>query len=200
MKMPLGPCDIYFNGEYLAETLKEDDTSLEIKIKSEEVKTDESSDIKEIIELEKDIVFKTSLLFTQETLNKLGVDNSFSSLIKTGEIRIVTSNKTATIILFKTKIIIEPYFSFKNSKNNKIKLKVQALKNEFNKNIEILFGVDVYNETSARIKNKNLFLYTKDGEKLPDLKLKEKSLIHSLNEDEITQFKIQDKHLIKILE
>ena len=200
MKMPLGPCDIYFNGEYLAETLKEDDTSLEIKIKSEEVKTDESSDIKEIIELEKDIVFKTSLLFTQETLNKLGVDNNFSSLIKTGEIRIVTSNKTATIILFKTKIIIEPYFSFKNSKNNKIKLKVQALKNEFNKNIEILFGADVYNETSARIKNKNLFLYTKDGEKLPDLKLKNKNLVYLPQEQEGTQFKIQDKHLIKILE
>lgn len=138
MKIPLGPCDIYFNGEYLAETLKEDETNLEIKVKTEEIRTDESSDIKEIVELGKDVVFKTSLLFTQETLNKLKVDNNFSSLVKTGEIRIVTSNKTATIILFKTKITIEPYFSFKNSKNNKIKLKIQALKNEFNKNIEII--------------------------------------------------------------
>lgn len=200
MKIPLGPCNIYLNGVSLGETLKEDDTSLEIKVKTEEVRTDESTDIKEIIELGKDITFKATLVFSQETLKTLGVDNNLSSLVKSGEIRIVPLNKSATILLFKTKITIEPFLSFKNNKNNKLKLKVQALKNNFDKKIEILFGVDIYNNLSARIRDKNLILFTKDGEKLPDLKIRKKDLIHSFSSNELSKFKIQDKHLIKILE
>lgn len=200
MKIPLGPCNIYLNGVSLGETLKEDDTSLEIKVKTEEVRTDESTDIKEIIELGKDITFKATLVFSQETLKTLGVDNNLSSLVKSGEIRIVPLNKSATILLFKTKITIEPFLSFKNNKNNKLKLKVQALKNNFDKKIEILFGVDIYNNLSARIRDKNLILFTKDGEKLPDLKIRKKDLIHSYSSNELSKFKIQDKHLIKILE
>ena len=200
MKIPLGPCNIYLDGVSLGETLKEDDTSLEIKVKTEEVRTDESTDIKEIIELGKDITFKATLVFSQETLKTLGVDNNLSSLVKNGEIRIVPLNKSATILLFKTKITIEPFLSFKNNKNNKLKLKVQALKNNFDKKIEILFGVDIYNNLSARIRDKNLILFTKDGEKLPDLKIRKKDLIHSYSSNELSKFKIQDKHLIKILE
>lgn len=200
MKIPLGPCNIYLDGVSLGETLKEDDTSLEIKVKTEEIRTDESSDIKEIIELGKDIIFKATLVFSQETLKTLGVDNNLSSLVKSGEIRIVPLNKSATILLFKTKITIEPFLNFKNNRNNKVKLIIHALKNNFGKKIEILFGVDIYNDLSARIVNKNLILFTKDGEKLPDLKIRKKDLIHSYSSNELSKFKIQNKHLIKILE
>lgn len=200
MKIPLGPCNIYLDGVSLGETLKEDDTSLEIKVKTEEIRTDESSDIKEIIELGKDIIFKATLVFSQETLKTLGIDNNLSSLVKSGEIRIVPLNKSATILLFKTRITIEPFLNFKNNRNNKVKLIIHALKNNFGKNIEILFGVDIYNTLAIRIRNKNLILFTKDGEQLPNIKIRKKDLICSYSNNELARFKIKDKHLIKVLE
>ena len=42
-------------------------------------------------------------------------------------------------------------FNFKDNKLYKIKLKAVALSNEHKKNIEIFFGVEVFNKLSERI-------------------------------------------------
>ena len=198
MYLPLGPCNLYFNEIDLGATLKEDDVSLEIKVKTEEIKTDESVETKEIIELGKDITFKASLMFSQETLDKLQVDKLLTSLVKEGELRIATLDKSITILLFKVKLILEPIFSFKSSKTNKIRLKAVALSNKRNKNIEIIFGVDVPNRLSVRIKGKNLMLYAPEEEKIPSFKIKNKKLMHSQNSGDPT-FKISNGHLVKVL-
>lgn len=200
MNLPLGPCNIFLDNIDLGVTSKEDDTSLEIKVKTEEIKTDESQEIKEIIELNKEITFKTSLLLNQENFENLGIDSNLTSLVREGELRIVPLNKTATIFLFKAKIILELIFNFKDNKLYKIKLKAIALSNEYKKNIEILFGVDVYNQLSVRIRDKKLVFFAPDNEKIPNFKLQDKNLILSEEEEGITNFKIVNKDLIKILE
>lgn len=200
MNLPLGPCNIFLDNIDLGVTSKEDDTSLEVKVKTEEIKTDESQEIKEIIELNKEITFKTSLLLNQENFKNLGIDSNLTSLVREGELRIVPLNKTATIFLFKAKIIFELIFNFKDNKLYKIKLKAIALSNEYKKNIEILFGVDVYNQLSVRIRNKNLVFFAPDNEKIPNFKLQDKNLTLSEEEEGITNFKIVNKNLIKILE
>lgn len=46
----LGPCQVYFNDKYIGHTLKTDSTSLKLQAITQEIKTDESPDIKEILE------------------------------------------------------------------------------------------------------------------------------------------------------
>ena len=80
-KIPLGPCYIQFNDVVLGETLKTEETNLKIQTKTEEIKTDESSEIKEEIEVSREIIFETTMLMSNETLTLLGI-NDFSSLLK----------------------------------------------------------------------------------------------------------------------
>lgn len=87
MYLPLGPCNVYLDNVDLGVTLKEDDVSLEIKVKTEEIKTDESIEIKDIIELGKDITFKASFCFSEESMQVLQIDKTFSNLIKQGELK-----------------------------------------------------------------------------------------------------------------
>ena len=199
MNLPMGACNIFLDNLDLGVTLKEDETSLEIKIKTEEIRTDESQEVKEVIELNKEVTFKASLLLSQENFENLRIDPNLNSLVRQGELRIVPLNKTATIFLFKAKIILEPMFNFKDNKLYKIKLKAVALSNEHKKNIEILFGVDVYNQLSARIRNKNLVLFAPDNENMPDLSIKNKKLIYTDDEQGMVNFKIKNGHLIKVL-
>ncbi len=193
MYLPLGPCYVYFNDVNLGVTLKEEDTSLEIKVKTEDIKTDESLEIKEIIELCKEITFKTTLSLSEETLNNLRIDRTFSSLVKEGELRIITLDNSAVIFMYKVKLIAEPFFSFKGNKTNKIKVKAVALSNGDKKDIEILFGTNV----SILIKNNNLILYAPSHETMPNLMIKNKRLIHRQITGE-SDFKIVNGHLIEV--
>lgn len=193
MYLPLGPCYVYFNDVNLGVTLKEEDTSLEIKVKTEDIKTDESLEIKEIIELCKEITFKTTLSLSEETLNNLRIDRTFSSLTKEGELRIITLDNSAVIFMYKVKLIAEPFFSFKGNKTNKIKVKAVALSNGDKKDIEILFGTNV----SILIKNNNLILYAPSHETMPKLMIKNKRLIHRQITGE-SDFKIVNGHLIEV--
>lgn len=193
MYLPLGPCYVYFNDVNLGVTLKEEDTSLEIKVKTEDIKTDESLEIKEIIELCKEITFKTTLSLSEETLNNLRIDRTFSSLTKEGELRIITLDNSAVIFMYKVKLIAEPFFSFKGNKTNKIKVKAVALSNGDKKDIEILFGTNV----SILIKNNNLILYAPSHETMPNLMIKNKRLIHRQITGE-SDFKIVNGHLIEV--
>ena len=193
MYLPLGPCYVYFNDVNLGVTLKEEDTSLEIKVKTEDIKTDESLEIKEIIELCKEITFKTTLLLSEETLNNLRIDRTFSSLTKEGELRIITLDNSAVIFMYKVKLIAEPFFSFKGNKTNKIKVKAVALSNGDKKDIEILFGTNV----SILIKNNNLILFAPSHETMPNLMIKNKRLIHRQITGE-SDFKIVNGHLIEV--
>lgn len=193
MYLPLGPCYVYFNDVNLGVTLKEEDTSLEIKVKTEDIKTDESLEIKEIIELCKEITFKTTLSLSEETLNNLRIDRTFSSLTKEGELRIITLDNSAVIFMYKVKLIAEPFFSFKGNKTNKIKVKAVALSNGDKKDIEILFGTNI----SILIKNNNLILYAPSHETMPKLMIKNKRLIHRQITGE-SDFKIVNGHLIEV--
>lgn len=193
MYLPLGPCYVCFNDVNLGVTLKEEDTSLEIKVKTEDIKTDESLEIKEIIELCKEITFKTTLSLSEETLNNLRIDRTFSSLTKEGELRIITLDNSAVIFMYKVKLIAEPFFSFKGNKTNKIKVKAVALSNRDKKDIEILFGTNI----SILIKNNNLILYAPSHETMPKLMIKNKRLIHRQITGE-SDFKIVNGHLIEV--
>lgn len=193
MYLPLGPCYVCFNDVNLGVTLKEEDTSLEIKVKTEDIKTDESLEIKEIIELCKEITFKTTLSLSEETLNNLRIDRTFSSLTKEGELRIITLDNSAVIFMYKVKLIAEPFFAFKGNKTNKIKVKAVALSNGDKKDIEILFGTNI----SILIKNNNLILYAPSHETMPKLMIKNKRLIHRQITGE-SDFKIVNGHLIEV--
>lgn len=193
MYLPLGPCYVCFNDVNLGVTLKEEDTSLEIKVKTEDIKTDESLEIKEIIELCKEITFKTTLSLSEETLNNLRIDRTFSSLTKEGELRIITLDNSAVIFMYKVKLIAEPFFSFKGNKTNKIKVKAVALSSGDKKDIEILFGTNI----SILIKNNNLILYAPSHETMPKLMIKNKRLIHRQITGE-SDFKIVNGHLIEV--
>ena len=89
MTLPMGACNILLDNLDLGVTLKEDETSLEIKIKTEEIRTDESQEVKEVIELNKEVTFKTSLLLSQENFENLRIDPNLNSLVRQGELRIV---------------------------------------------------------------------------------------------------------------
>lgn len=69
----LGPCQVYFNDNYIGHTLKTDSTSLKLQAITQEIKTDESSEIKEILELGRNITFETTVLLDENSINTFGI-------------------------------------------------------------------------------------------------------------------------------
>lgn len=85
--VPLGPCKIKFNDSDIGNTLKSESTTLKIVPITEEIKTDESSEAKEEIELGRKITLETSLLFSNEMMTTLGINDTLSSLLKKGNFK-----------------------------------------------------------------------------------------------------------------
>ena len=135
-KIPLGPCYIQFNNVVLGETLKTEETNLKIQTKTEEIKTDESSEIKEEIEVSREIIFETTMLMSSETLTLLGINN-FSSLLKKGKLIIKTLDDSVMVTFFEAILNIQPIFNFKTDKVSTLKLRAKALRDINKKDIEI---------------------------------------------------------------
>ena len=135
-KIPLGPCYIQFNNVVLGETLKTEETNLKIQTKTEEIKTDESSEIKEEIEVSREIIFETTMLMSSETLTLLGINN-FSSLLKKGKLIIKTLDDSVVVTFFEAILNIQPIFNFKTDKVSTLKLRAKALRDINKKDIEI---------------------------------------------------------------
>lgn len=135
-KIPLGPCYIQFNDIVLGETLKTEETNLKIQTKTEEIKTDESSEIKEEIEVSREIIFETTMLMSSETLISLGINN-FSSLLKKGKLIIKTLDNSVMVTFFEAILNIQPIFNFKTDKISTLKLRAKALRDINKKDIEI---------------------------------------------------------------
>lgn len=138
--VPLGPCKIKFNDSDIGNTLKSESTTLKIVPITEEIKTDESSETKEEIELGRKITFETSLLFSNEMMTILGIDSTLSSLLKKGNLKIETLDETASIELYNVSITIEPGYTFKSDKINIFKLKVKAYRDESGRDVKINFN------------------------------------------------------------
>lgn len=138
--IPLGACKIMLNEIELGETLKSEQTKLSITTFSDEIKTEESSEVKEILEIGKDIKFETTLLCSKENFEKLNLNEDLDSLILSGRLKIVTVDENVTITIPKARIVIEISFELKEKKMNKIKLKARALRNYDKKIIKIKLG------------------------------------------------------------
>lgn len=134
----LGPCQVYFNDNYIGHTLKTDSTSLKLQAITQEIKTDESSEIKEILELGRNITFETTVLLDENSINTFGITPDVKTLVKKGVIEIVTMSNSVRIKLLRAVITLEINFNFKTEGTHSIKIKAKALRNEDNKDIEII--------------------------------------------------------------
>lgn len=134
----LGPCQVYFNDNYIGHTLKTDSTSLKLQAITQEIKTDESSEIKEILELGRNITFETTVLLDENSINTFGITPDVKTLVKKGVIEIVTMSNSVRIKLLSAVIILEINFNFKTEGTHSVKIKAKALRNEDNKDIEII--------------------------------------------------------------
>lgn len=134
----LGPCQVYFNDNYIGHTLKTDSTSLKLQAITQEIKTDESSEIKEILELGRNITFETTVLLDENSINTFGITPDVKTLVKKGVIEIVTMSNSVRIKLLKAVITLEINFNFKTEGTHSVKIKAKALRNEENKDIEII--------------------------------------------------------------
>ena len=161
--VPLGPCKIKFNDSDIGNTLKSESTTLKIVPITEEIKTDETGlempepiitasapnsnlmfktaeEAKEEIELGRKITLETSLLFSNEMMTTLGINDTLSSLLKKGNLKIETLDGTVSIELYNVSITIEPGYTFKSDKINIFKLKVKAYRDELGRDIKINFN------------------------------------------------------------
>lgn len=134
----LGPCQVYFNDNYIGHTLKTDSTSLKLQAITQEIKTDESSEIKEILELGRNITFETTVLLDENSINTFGITPDVKTLVKKGVIEIVTMSNSVRIKLLRAVITLEINFNFKTEGTHSVKIKAKALRNEDNKDIEII--------------------------------------------------------------
>ena len=134
----LGPCQVYFNDNYIGHTLKTDSTSLKLQAITQEIKTDESSEIKEILELGRNITFETTVLLDENSINTFGITPDVRTLVKKGVIEIVTMSNSVRIKLLSAVITLEINFNFKTEGTHSVKIKAKALRNEDNKDIEII--------------------------------------------------------------
>lgn len=134
----LGPCEVYFNDNYIGHTLKSDTTALKIQAITQEIKTDESSEIKEILELGRNITFETTVLLDENSINTFGITPGIDTLVKKGVMDIVSLSKQVAIKLLNAVVTLEINFNFKIEGTHSVKIKAKALKNEDDKDIEII--------------------------------------------------------------
>jgi len=137
--LPLGVCNILLNDIDLGFTIASEKTSISIKSITTDIKTDESPEVKEILELGRTINFECTMSLKKETMEKLEIDNKLSSLSKEGNIKIITLNKELEIELFRVIIIFEINLNFKKDKQNLIKLNIRSLRDHKNEDININF-------------------------------------------------------------
>lgn len=138
-ELPLGVCNIFFNDIDLGFTIASEKTAISIKSITTDIKTDESPEVKEILELGRTIDFECTMPLKKEVMEKLEIDSKLSSLSKEGSIKIITLNKELEIDLFRVIIIFEIDLNFKKDKQNLIKLNVRSLKDYKNEDININF-------------------------------------------------------------
>lgn len=134
---PLGPCRIKFNSKDIGNTLENENTTLSISPLTKEIQTNESTEIKNIIEIGRKITAEASILVSKEVMSTFELDNQLSSLVKKGTLDILTLDGRLNIHFFNCRITIEPKFNFKKSKYNSLKLKITALKDEYGRDLEI---------------------------------------------------------------
>ncbi len=136
--IPLGPCQFFLNDDELGYTVKGENTLLKIVPIIQEIKTDESSEVKDIIELGRNINVETTILISKKALVNLGIDSKITSLIRRGQIRIVSTEDNSIIKLFNAILVLEFNFNFKSDKFHSVKVKISALKDNKNRDIEII--------------------------------------------------------------
>lgn len=133
----LGPCKVYFNEEYIGNTVKSEGTTLKIQAITQEIKTDESPELKEILELGKNVTFEGTILIDGNSIFSLDIDSSLENLVKKGELKLMTMDNFTEIRILNTVITLDINFNFKQEGVHNIKLKAKALKKENNKMVEI---------------------------------------------------------------
>lgn len=137
MEVSLGPCKIQFNGSDLGETLKSENVTLKVATKTQEIKCDDSDDIKDEIETSRDITFEATLLLTNALMSTLGISSNVTSLLRKGPLKITSLDNNIIVDLYNVSLKIELNYNFKNDKAHTIKIKAKALKDSLKRDINI---------------------------------------------------------------
>lgn len=137
MEVSLGPCKIQFNGSDLGETLKSENVTLKVATKTQEIKCDDSDDIKDEIETSRDITFEATFLLTNALMSTLGISSNVTSLLRKGPLKITSLDNNIIVDLYNVSLKIELNFNFKNDKTHTIKIKAKALKDSLKRDINI---------------------------------------------------------------
>lgn len=137
MEVSLGPCKIQFNGSDLGETLKSENVTLKVATKTQEIKCDDSDDIKDEIETSRDITFEATFLLTNALMSMLGISSNVTSLLRKGPLKITSLDNNIIIDLYNVSLKIELNYNFKNDKAHTIKIKAKALKDSLKRDINI---------------------------------------------------------------
>lgn len=137
MEVSLGPCKIQFNGSDLGETLKSENVTLKVATKTQEIKCDDSDDIKDEIETSRDITFEATFLLTNVLMSTLGISSNVTSLLRKGPLKITSLDNNIIVDLYNVSLKIELNYNFKNDKAHTIKIKAKALKDSLKRDINI---------------------------------------------------------------
>lgn len=137
MEVSLGPCKIQFNSSDLGETLKSENVTLKVATKTQEIKCDDSDDIKDEIETSRDITFEATFLLTNALMSTLGISSNVTSLLRKGPLKITSLDNNIIVDLYNVSLKIELNFNFKNDKAHTIKIKAKALKDSLKRDINI---------------------------------------------------------------
>ena len=137
MEVSLGPCKIQFNGSDLGETLKSENVILKVATKTQEIKCDDSDDIKDEIETSRDITFEATFLLTNALMSTLGISSNVTSLLRKGPLKITSLDNNIIVDLYNVSLKIELNYNFKNDKAHTIKIKAKALKDSLKRDINI---------------------------------------------------------------
>lgn len=137
MEVSLGPCKIQFNSSDLGETLKSENVTLKVATKTQEIKCDDSDDIKDEIETSRDITFEATFLLTNALMSTLGISSNVTSLLRKGPLKITSLDNNIIVDLYNVSLKIELNYNFKNDKAHTIKIKAKALKDSLKRDINI---------------------------------------------------------------
>lgn len=137
MEVSLGPCKIQFNNSDLGETLKSENVTLKVATKTQEIKCDDSDDIKDEIETSRDITFEATFLLTNVLMSTLGISSNVTSLLRKGPLKITSLDNNIIVDLYNVTLKIELNFNFKNDKAHTLKIKAKALKDSLKRDINI---------------------------------------------------------------
>lgn len=137
---PLGPCNITLGSSSIQKTLEESEVTLSFEPITKDIKTDDSEELKKVLQTGEKVTFKCSIAYTKESASLFNLTGRNLALTFESPLKINSIDGNVTVELFNASIKLKTKHNFKKDKFHTISLEATGMKDFKNEIYDIQFN------------------------------------------------------------